>query len=118
MTEGDNFRKAMAATESERESLAVRIASLEGDYAALRAENAELQRVAGAEWESEREENRRLRERLSEIAAGVVRLTQSLDSGVPARTARVDPLPAAPSVAGPEPDETPLADSLASGTRH
>jgi predicted nucleic acid-binding Zn-ribbon protein len=114
MAEGDNFRKAMAATESEKASMALRVAALEDDYAALRTENTELRRVAGAEWESEREENRRLRERLNEIAMGVVRLTQSLDSGTPAPTPHNDPAEATPSVAVTEPDEsgTTLADRL------
>jgi chromosome segregation ATPase len=76
---GDNLRKALAATEAEKGELALRLAALEDDLDALRAENAELRRVAGAEWESDREEGRRLRERLGEIAAGVVRLTQSLE---------------------------------------
>jgi len=80
MAEGDNVRKAMAATEAEKAELALRLAALEDDYAALRAENTELRRVAGAEWESDREENRRLRERLNEIAVGVVRLTQAMGS--------------------------------------
>ena len=76
---GDNLRKALAATEAEKGELALRLAALEDDLDALRAENADLRRVAGAEWESDREESRRLRERLNEIAAGVVRLTQSLE---------------------------------------
>jgi chromosome segregation ATPase len=76
---GDNLRKALAATEAEKGELALRLAALEDDLGALRAENADLRRVAGAEWESDREESRRLRERLNEIAAGVVRLTQSLE---------------------------------------
>ncbi len=57
--------------------LAVRLAELEDDYAVLLAENAELRRVAGADWENERMENARLRERLTTIAADVARLTQT-----------------------------------------
>ena len=77
---GDNLRKALSAAEAQNSELGLRLAALEDDLAALRAENADLRRVAGAEWESEREDNRRLRERLNEIAAGVVRLTQTLET--------------------------------------
>ena len=123
--EGDNVRKALAATESEKASLTLRVAALEDDYAALRAENTELRRVAGAEWESEREENRRLRERLNEIAMGVVRLTQSMESGAPPEAPHTGPTEVAPPpLAETEPDEgrTTLADRLRAvqraGTRH
>jgi chromosome segregation ATPase len=117
IAEGDNYRKAMAANDSEKQELALRLAALEDDYAALRAENTELRKVAGAEWESEREENRRLRERLNEIAAGVVRLTQAMtaDASAPAETA-ASPAPAEPAEGGT------LADRLRAvqraGTRH
>lgn len=50
---------------------------LENEYALLKAENGELRRVSGAEWEHERLENSRLRERLGAIASDVVRLTQT-----------------------------------------
>ena len=114
MTEGDNFRKAMAATESEKADLALRLAAMEDDYAALRAENTELRRVAGAEWESEREENRRLRERLNEMAANVVRLTQAMAAEAPAASASTSPAEGGESGS--------LADRLRAvqraGTRH
>lgn len=122
--EGDNLRKALAATEAEKEDLGRRLAALEDDVDALRAENAELRGVAGAEWESDREENRRLRERLNEIAAGVVRLTQSLEANgdaLPSDDPRGGgvtpiPLPPAPRPASPaggaEPGEATLAERL------
>jgi chromosome segregation ATPase len=50
---------------------------LEQAVASLRAENAELRRASGAEWESERQENLRLRERLNEIAGHVVRMADT-----------------------------------------
>jgi chromosome segregation ATPase len=80
MTSGDNTRKVIAALEAEKAELAVRFSALEDDYAQLKAENAELRRVAGAEWENERIENARLRDRLSAIAADVTRLTQAPQS--------------------------------------
>jgi chromosome segregation ATPase len=133
LAEGDNIRKAIAAIEAEKEELTQRMTVLEDDLAALRAENAELRRVAGAEWESEREESRRLRDRLNEIAAGVVRLTQSLDAngGTPAieeeeTAARPIPLAPAPrpSQGSPSSDtgEATLAERLRAlqhaGARH
>ena len=128
MNEGDNYRKSMTATESEKAELALRLAALEDDYAALRAENTELRRVAGAEWESDREENRRLRERLNEIAAGVVRLAQTTgeDTAVEGNGRRRAESPAAPRQSGPasptEPTETTLAERLRAlqptGVRH
>jgi hypothetical protein len=76
MTSGDNTRKVIAALEAEKAELAGRVAALEADHAQLKAENAELRHVAGPEWENERLENARLRDRLTAIAADVVRLTQ------------------------------------------
>jgi chromosome segregation ATPase len=74
---GDNLRKALAAAEAEKESLATRLASIEDEVTELRAENADLRRLSGAELEADRLENERLRERLGEIALGVVRLAES-----------------------------------------
>ena len=133
IAEGDNFRKAIAATEAEQAELALRFAALEDDYAALRAENTELRRVAGAEWESDREENRRLRERLNEIAAGVVCLTQSMTNDPEAASASDEngdhrnpdapiALPAGPRPATGEAGEGTLAERLRAlqraGARH
>lgn len=72
---GDNVTKAIAATEAERDALNARLIQMEEAIADLRAENADLRRVAGPEWESEREETRRLRERLGEIASAVARMS-------------------------------------------
>ncbi len=77
VADGDNVRKAMEAAEAEKLVLAGRLAALEDDHASLRAENAELRRVAGTEWEAQRAADQRLRERLSEVASSVVRMTQS-----------------------------------------
>ncbi|MEX0852147.1 MAG: hypothetical protein WD036_02535 [Bauldia sp.] len=75
---GDNLEKAIAAAEAEKQELVARLARLGQELADLRAENAELRGVAGAEWESDRQQNQHLRARLDEIATNVVRLTQSL----------------------------------------
>ena len=77
MNSGDNTRKAIAAIEAEKADLAARFSALESEYAQLKAENAELRQVAGAEWENERLANARIRDRLSAIAADVVRLTEA-----------------------------------------
>lgn len=120
--EGDNLRKALAATEAQNTELAERVSAMEQDLDALRTENAELRRVAGGAWESDREENRQLRERLEEIAAGVVRLTQSAESNgngnrAPAASSPpVEPIPMpqrpAATVAPGEGSDPPLADRL------
>jgi chromosome segregation ATPase len=120
---GDNLRKALTATEAEKSELALRLAALEDDLDALRAENAELRRVAGAEWESDREDSRRLRERLNEIAAGVVRITRTLEGGgndtpAPEDDGTASPIPLttvqrpAPAATGGESSDSTLAERL------
>jgi chromosome segregation ATPase len=76
MNSGDNTRKAVTALEAEKAELLERLSALEDEFAVVKAENDELRRVAGADWENERLENSRLRDRLGAIAADVVRLTQ------------------------------------------
>jgi chromosome segregation ATPase len=63
--------------EEERVALDTRVASLKEENATLRAENAELQKMAGAEWEAERTQNALLRERLNDIASDVSKLTRN-----------------------------------------
>ncbi len=63
---------------SEESGIAARLAAIESDREALRAENAELRRVGGPAWEAEQAENARLRERLIAVAADVVHLTQAM----------------------------------------
>ena len=79
---GDGARKAMAAFEAEKQTLTDKLAALEESHAALAAENAELRRVAGADWESDRRTTEHLRERLDEIAVSVVRLANG-DGALP-----------------------------------
>ena len=80
VAEGDNIQKAIAAAEAEKTALETRLIALEEEFATLRAENAELRRVAGVNWEIERAENSRLRERLAEVAGNIVKLTQAVAS--------------------------------------
>ena len=79
--DGDNTRKAIAATEAANEALTKRLAALEDEYAALRAENAELHRVAGTDWETMRSENSVLRDRLAGFAAEVLRMAETKPDG-------------------------------------
>jgi chromosome segregation ATPase len=74
---GDNMQKSLASLEADRSALAERLARIEEEAGQLRNENAELRRVAGADWESERLENGRLREKLAAIAADVVRMAEA-----------------------------------------
>ncbi len=67
------LRAEVGALRAER----TEIAALQSALAALRAENAELRRIAGAEWESDRQDNLRLRERLGEIAVHVARMAET-----------------------------------------
>jgi chromosome segregation ATPase len=83
---GDNVQKAIAAVEAVGQTLATRLAAVVVELATLRAENTELRSVAGPEWESDRRENRQLRERLNEIATNVVRLTQTMAASNPSLT--------------------------------
>ncbi|MCB1495012.1 MAG: hypothetical protein KDJ86_04440, partial [Bauldia sp.] len=89
---GDNISKAMTTLEAEKSELASRLAALEEDHANLRAENAELRRTAGAEWEEERAADQRLRERLSELASNVVRLARNTESGSPGPSVPAPPV--------------------------
>jgi chromosome segregation ATPase len=73
----------LAAAAAELAQLRARLSSQEAELQRLRGENADLRRVAGAEWESDREESQRLRERLNEIAGNVVRLTQAMATREP-----------------------------------
>ena len=119
---GDNMAKAIAATEAEKQALLARLAEAEEALSDLRAENADLRRVAGAEWESERAETRRLRERLAEIADGIVRLAGNQPvAGAPADPPAAIPLPSAARTA-PQDDEASLAERVRAlqhaGTRH
>ncbi len=113
--DGDNLNKALAATETEKQALAERLAALEEAHAALSAENTELRRVAGAEWESDRQQNERLRERLNEIATNVVRLTQTMATRYPSLVASDDTKGSAPQPASP--DGQPATEQPAAGPR-
>lgn len=73
----EELRGAMARLEAERDQMAGELAAAEEAMARMRAENAELHRIAGDEWEAERIQNAMLRERLNDIAGEVAELTRS-----------------------------------------
>ncbi len=73
----EELRDLTARLEAERDALASELATQQEIAARLMAENAELQRIAGDEWEAERIQNAMLRERLNDIAGEVARLTNS-----------------------------------------
>lgn len=77
--------------ERDRDAIATEAAALAAERDRIAAENAELRRVAGADWEAERVENALLREKLNDIAAEVVRL----GDGYRAATGGVEPAAAA-----------------------
>ena len=76
----DHLRQTLATSEADKKSLGGQLAALQSDLAALRAENVALRRSAGGA-EGDHHENRELRLRLNEIAANVVRLTQTIAAG-------------------------------------
>lgn len=118
--EGDNLRKSLAAAEAEKNDLARRLALADEAHTALRTENEALRHAAAVEAEGERAENRRLRERLGDIAANVMRISQAMDSNAPVSADR------ASRAAAPHPEKEPEKAAVAdqplavevTGTRH
>jgi DNA repair exonuclease SbcCD ATPase subunit len=126
--DGDNVAKAIAAAEAERAELVAKLNNIEAANQALAAENAELKRLTGPDWNVERE-NALLRDRLAQIAADVVRMSDGF-SATPAPAAanggnghateeQPRPVPLHPAPGAPEADETarpaetrPLAERL------
>ncbi len=84
----EELQHAMARLEGERDALTAELATLQQQHERLIGENAELQRIAGDDWEAERIQNAMLRERLNDIAGEVSRLTHSYqeDMGIPELT--------------------------------
>lgn len=68
---------ALRDLEAERDQLVIELAASEEKLVKVTAENVELQRVAGDDWETERIQNAMLRERINDIAGEVAALTRS-----------------------------------------
>ena len=75
-----------------------RVAAMEPDVATVRAENDELRRASGGDFETIRAENAMLRDRLTGLAADVVRLAEKNGVGRadPAVSPRPGPAPVIP----------------------
>ena len=74
----DAIQSTLAAVHDEKDALTNKLAALEEKGQQLQAENAELRRITGEDWETERRENALLRERLNDIAGKVANLTKSV----------------------------------------
>ena len=75
----DRLRNTLATSEADNKTLAGQLAALQGELAALRADNNAMRRSAGVA--RDHRDDHDLRQRLSEIAANVVRLTQTIAAG-------------------------------------
>jgi len=73
IVDGDNVRKAIAATEAEKASLVERLGASEAERAALKAENAELKRLGVVRTEADRSADVALKAKLDEIAAKILK---------------------------------------------
>ena len=69
-------------TEAENTALIIRLTKLEADHAGLRAQNEDLRRKMSSEQEIETE-NALLRDRLTGVAADILRLPQTLTNDEP-----------------------------------
>lgn len=127
-----DVQSVLDSFQEERAALARRLAAAEEERDQVAAENAELRRLAGDDWESERMENALLRERLNDIATDVARLTRTFDAQIEeapiespaarklvraARAAKAAAAEAAKPAAAGEPDVTRQAKSLADRIR-
>ncbi|MFO1185086.1 MAG: hypothetical protein U1E56_09895 [Bauldia sp.] len=79
---GADVQKVLDAFQEDRSVLAERLAAAEEERDQVAAENAELRRLAGDDWESERMENALFRERLNDIATSVARLTRNFEAQI------------------------------------
>ncbi len=77
-TANDAIQSTLAAVQDEKDALAVKVSQLEDQRQQMQAENAELRRITGEDWETERRENALLRERLNDIAGKVSQLTRTV----------------------------------------
>lgn len=103
---GDNMQATLASMQDEKDVLAARIVEVQEQREQLVAENAELRRIAGEDWETERRENALLRERLNDLAAKVSQLTRA----VAPEAADDAPIEAAPPQRRPRPRVAVPAD--------
>lgn len=102
----DKMAKAIAAGEAEKAALAARVTELEADSAELRSENEELLGKLSVHRDIE-SENSLLRERLTSVAADIVRLTEAVANNE--AEALRDDSAADPSGTAPDPHHHPAS---------
>ena len=87
---GGDVEKAMATLNDEREQLVERLGTLVGENRKLKADLAVYERDKSEDWDRQRRENALLREQINDLAAEVVRLTETLDGPDSAITAALE----------------------------
>ena len=76
---GGDIEKAMATLTDERDRLEARLTTLVRENKKLKADLAVYERDKSEDWDQQRRENAMLREQINDLAAEVVRLTETLD---------------------------------------
>lgn len=84
---GGDVEKAMATLNEERDRLEERLGTLLRENKKLKADLAIYERDKSEDWDQQRRENAMLREQINDLAAEVVRLTETLDGPESAITA-------------------------------
>lgn len=111
---GGDIEKAMATLTDERDRLEVRLATLVRENKRLKADLSAYERDKSEDWDQQRRDNAMLREQINDLAAEVVRLTETLDGPESPISAALEadvPEPARPATAG-EKRPTSLAERV------
>jgi chromosome segregation ATPase len=87
---GGDIEKAMETLNDERDRLQERLANLVRENKKLKADLAMFERDKSEDWDQQRRENALLREQINDLAAEVVRLTETLDGPESAITAALE----------------------------
>lgn len=75
----DNVEKALTHIRKEKQALKKSLQTIEGERDALKVELSAIQLSTGDEWDTERQENAVLRERINDLAAQVTAMTALLE---------------------------------------
>jgi chromosome segregation ATPase len=111
---GGDIEKAMATLTDERDRLEVRLATLVRENKKLKADLSAYERDKSEDWDEQRRDNAMLREQINDLAAEVVRLTETLDGPESPISAALEtdvPEPARPATAD-EKRPTSLAERV------
>ena len=76
---GGDVDKAVASLQQERDRQAERLATLVRENKKLKADLSAYERDKSEDWDEQRRDNAMLREQINDLAAEVVRLTETLD---------------------------------------